>query len=352
METSKEICDLLDDIRVAENYGIRCNEVAVENEVIRHHALFSGLWIKFLSVILGFVAGGTLLGFLFLAGLFKSEGSMLVTGIILIAISLTISIRVKNVMLDAMTLSLYVIGCALFGIGTDSAELACWSLFIIAFVTAAVTSNYILVFIATLLFCGSFVGAFFAYKIEQFLLLPYIGLWSFALTAICCAEARLVSLSSKINRRYKPVVAGMFVSLIACFVTLLFSPPYDWTYVGILSLCLWVNILFLVWKIVQTLCPTSLKAKYSFLSISVFVLLPAFFAPVISGAVFLMLLAFRFNYKSMVVASLMLLILALIQYYYDLNITLLVKSGILFFSGLLFLAFWFLFQKTIKNDTI
>jgi len=308
------------------------------------------IWVKILSVILGFVAGVTLLGFLFLAGFINSEQSMLFSGIIFIPASLIISICAKKIMLDAMTLSLYVIGCTLFAFGTGSAVLACWCLLVVALVTVAVTSNYILVFIATLLFCGSFAGSFFAYEIEKFFLLPYIGLWSFVLTAICFAEARLVSWSPKINRRYQPVVAGMFVSLIASFVALLFLPPYDLPYVGFLSFCLWTNILFIAWKIIQTLYPASSKVKYAFLSISVFVLLPAFFVPAISGAIFMMLLAFRFNYKSMFAASLLLLIWALFQYYYDLNITLLVKSGILFFSGLMFLAFWFLFHKTLKND--
>ncbi len=354
METNKEIHDRLEEIRASEGGGFYCDEAAVETEFARHEALFSGIWVKILSVFGGFTAGVSLMGFLFLAEIINSEESMLVAGVIFTAASLAASVYVKNIVLDAAIISLYVIGCVLSAIGSGSPEAACWLLLVIAAITAVVTDNYILVFIAVLLFCGSIAGFFFTYEVERFFL-PYVGVLSLALTGICSAEAQLVTSSPKINRRCKPAIAGMFVSLIAGFAAILLLPWYDNTLpcIGFMSLCLWGNILFILRKAVRTFGPTSLKIKIVFYSVSLFVLLPVFFAPAISGAVFLVLLAFRFNYKAAFAMSLLLLIWSIGQYYYDLNITLLVKSGILFFSGLLFLGFWLLFHKTIKNnDTI
>ncbi len=352
MDRSNEIHELLDEIRSASGEGFQCDEAAVEKEVIEHDALFTGIGIKILSIIGGFAAGIVFLVFLFLAGIIDSESGMLVTGFLFIAASLAISKLVKNIVLDAATVSMFVIGCVLSTIGMiDNTDQICWFFLLIALISAAVTDNYILVFISVLLFNAGLAGFFITYDA-----IPWIHLLaailSVALAVVCSAEAFAVSFSAKTNRLFKPVVAGMFVSTAVCLIAVALTYRLDLKlqYVWILSLCIWGTVMWLLRSILQTFDSMSRKAAIVFYLVFALILLPTWYAPAVSGALLMMLLAFRFNYKPAFAMSVALLIYVLIQYYYDLGITLLVKSGILFFSGILFLVIRMLFQKMIKKD--
>ncbi len=352
MEQSKEINEWLEDIGHETGDTFHCDAKAVVNEVSSHDALFSNIGIKILSIIGGFVAGVLFLVFLFLSGILESETSMAVTGVIFIIGTLAGSRLLGNhTFLDASIISIYILGCVLMAIGSGGLYSACSILIMTSLVTLLVTNKYVLVFISILLLNGSIAGLYFDSNAGQWLHL-HTTITIIALICICFGEAELISSTPKINRLYKPVVMGLFVSLAAMLLAIALQSVWDDTgisYGWVLSLFTWAGIMFLVMQIMRV-CSVSTRNSIVFYILAVLILLPTLHAPAISVAVFMILLSFRYNYKPAFVMSIALLIYALIQYYYDLSITLLAKSGFLFFSGMLFLAMWLLFRKMIKND--
>jgi uncharacterized membrane protein len=86
---------------------------------------------------------------------------------------------------------------------------------------------------------------------------------------------------------------------------------------------------------------------------TVFVLLPTVFSPAISGAILLILLSFYVNYKTGLVLGVAAFLYFISQYYYDLNLTLLTKSILLFSSGVLFIALYlFTHKKLTTNEKV
>src|SRR5690606_13137026 len=92
------------------------------------------------------------------------------------------------------------------------------------------------------------------------------------------------------------------------------------------------------------------RKKVLTLVLCLFTLLPTLYAPSISGALLIVLLSFLVNYRTGFAIGIIALIYFVVQYYYDLNLSLLTKSIILFSSGTVFLVFYFFFTKMTKDN--
>jgi len=74
-------------------------------------------------------------------------------------------------------------------------------------------------------------------------------------------------------------------------------------------------------------------------------------SPAISGSLLLLLLSFKVNYRTGVALGIMGFIYSIGMFYYDLNITLLQKSLIMFGSGVFFILLYFLiFKKSNSHE--
>ena len=83
----------------------------------------------------------------------------------------------------------------------------------------------------------------------------------------------------------------------------------------------------------------------------ILICLPSLHAPYLSGSILLILICFHYGYKAECAAALLLFIYAVSKYYYDLNLSLLVKSITLFFTGIIFMIAWYYFtQKRTKHE--
>jgi hypothetical protein len=348
METNSETHKWLNDFRRTSGKEFQCNEEAIEQEITQHDAFFSSIGIKILSLLGGITAGTLFLAFLFLCDLFNSEGTIMTLGILFLSASVYISRVSKSVVYDTLTVCLYILGATLLGLGIESFS-ALWVFIVVACVTLFVSTNYILIFLAVLLFSGSVGGLMLEHEV-QWLLTALAGGLSATFMALYCNEARCISVSVDCNRLFRPVTAGLFVSLAVCLIALALIPKEkgdDWAVV-LLSLCFWVQNMLMVRHIISALKVTNIWIYVA----ATLVLLPTLYAPPISGAVLMILLSFRFGYRPALAMSILLLTYLLIQYYYNLEYTLLTKSGMLFVSGILFLALWRMFRKYIKHDDI
>ncbi|MEX0362988.1 MAG: DUF4401 domain-containing protein, partial [Allomuricauda sp.] len=115
------------------------------------------------------------------------------------------------------------------------------------------------------------------------------------------------------------------------------------------SVVSFLAVLYLVKDLIKVVGVVSGNTKTLIYVLSVAVLLPAVMAPAISGAVLIILLSYKINYKTGLAIGIIALIYFVSQYYYDLNLTLLTKSIILFSSGMVFLLFYLFTLKMTKK---
>ena len=363
MKTNNEIIEWLDHYSEESGGVFDCNRDAILLENSRHQSVFSSTGIKILSVLGSITAASLFMSFLFIMEILNSNVSMLIIGILFLICALAGSSRLSinlsgdfiRTFFDTTIVCLYIIGCTLIAMGTDKNP-ACCILMLVALITAIVSNKYIMIFLSVLLFNGSFAVLFgFLFEPIVFIYFHLVFLTG-VFVYVCSNESRLIKISSKISHLYKPIVTGIFFTLIPMFVivsTLFASPENEDIFAGIfrgliLALPIFVCIIYLLRQYCMK-CGISKKKSMIVCVIASLLLLPAIYTPTISGAILILLLSFRYAHKSIFVISLVLLISAFIQYYYVLNITLLVKSIILFFSGILFLIIWLSLRNSIKS---
>jgi uncharacterized membrane protein len=129
----------------------------------------------------------------------------------------------------------------------------------------------------------------------------------------------------------------------------LFNIDYIW----ISSVVIISAIIYLLFKLFKILNINNIQHKIGICIFAVLALLPTTFSPTISGAILLILLSFYVNYKTGLALGIIAFIYFIARYYYDLNLTLLTKSILLFSSGVLFIALYlFIHKKLTTNEKI
>lgn len=315
----------------------------------------NNLTIQVVSIIGGILTAIFFLGFLALASIIRSEESSLIIGCLLIVATLTISRLVVRPFLDAMNITFYIAGCILFtfGISANVNILFC-SLLVISILTFFLTRGFILPFLSVILFNISLFGEI-AHLLSswyplQVAIVPLVAAFLFTNLFETKLLARLQGNISK----YKPFHTGLFISCIVALsgssVDFLTTGMNEW----IISVFLWIGLLIMIQRIMRVMGGTNnLMKQIGIYGLSILICLPTVFAPYLSGSLLLILVCFHFGYKAECGASLLLFIYAISKYYYDLNMTLLVKSITLFFIGIAFIVAWYYFtQKRTKHEKI
>lgn len=350
MRTKEEISELINHIQTKENREIKFDEEAIlkaysEND--NHQTLA----IKILSIFGGFLASSIFVGFLFLAGLYDSEFALLLLGFLLIVFGAFINQQNDNTIVDTVSISAYIIGFILLGMGFSKMELdenTISLIFIfIAFCTLFLTQAYIISFVSVLIISGSFLTLLISNDYYD-LVHVYVSVMAVLLSLIFLNEAKLLNGNSKISKLYSPVRIALLFSFLAGLIIL--------GKTGILKLSqeyLWISSISIVIAIFSVVSRLLVllnihENKWKIYALATIVLLPTLFAPSISGAILIILLSFLVNYKTSLVIGAVVFIYFVSQYYYDLHYTLLTKSIVMFCSGILFLGLFFLTQKKLK----
>ena len=291
----------------------------------------NNLTIQVVSIIGGILTTIFFLGFLVVASIIRTETSSLIIGCLFIITTLTISRRLTVPFLDAMNITLYIAGCALIAYGLNKSTNALFiALAITGIFTFFLSKGFILPFLSVILFIISFLG-------ELAYLSSSIQLLQIAVVPV------LVS-------KYTPFHSGLFVSCI-CLLTGLsvnygIPAPY-W----LLSIFIWIGILLIIQRIMPVMEVTNPVSQIGICILCILICLPTMFAPYLSGSLLLILICFHYGYKAECAAALLLFIYAVSKYYYDLNLSLLVKSITLFFTGIIFMIAWYYFtQKRTKHE--
>ncbi|WP_294478681.1 DUF4401 domain-containing protein [uncultured Bacteroides sp.] len=314
----------------------------------------NNLTIQVVSIIGGILTAIFFLGFLSLASIIRSEESSFIIGCLLIVTTLTISRLVVKPFLDAMNITFYVAGCILFSFGISAnVNILFCSLLVISILTFFLSKGFILPFLAVTLFNISLFGEiahlFSSWYPLQNAIVPLIA--AFLFTNLF--ETKLLTRLQGNTSKYKPFHTGLFISCLIALsgasIDFLTTGMNEW----IISISLWIGLLIMIQRIMQVMEVANLRMQIGIYGLSFLICLPTVFAPYLSGSLLLILICFHYGYKAECGASLLLFIYAISKYYYDLNVTLLVKSITLFFIGTAFIVAWYYFtQKRTKHEKI
>lgn len=334
------------------------NDDAIIADYQRSYDNRSGIAIKALIVLGGFLASLSFVGFLMLLQIYESGTAMLITGLGLCAGAVFLSRAYNKLVLDTMSISLYLSGIIMTGVGFEelfhsSVPVLCGFYMLIAAATMAISQGYVFAFIAVLLFNGSVLGIIA--DAEAFELIHvYIGVVSVLLAWWMINEAKLITRFRNYARLYNPVRAGLMVSLLAALFSVGKRGLIDisMNYIWLSSVAAMAVILFILKHILQQLGKADYKYKWVIYVSCILWLLPTAFSPAIAGSVLILLLSFMVNYRAGVAIGVTALVYFVGQYYYDLNFTLLQKSIILFSSGVLLLLFYFFTAKVLANEKV
>ncbi|MFC4221755.1 DUF4401 domain-containing protein [Flagellimonas marina] len=351
----EDIQQHLANIKSLEGDSFAYDEQAILKEYEKRNGEKSNFIIKILSIFGGILASIAFLGFLFILGLYESEVAMLVVGIGLIVVSIFLTKTFDALIMDTIGISLFVLGMVLFIAGLLIFEvnenIITILVMTIAFGSLFVVHNPILSFFAFLILSGGLLTLIISNDIYSVIHL-YINLHALALAYVFLNEPGMITSDLKLVKLYDPLRISLVFSLLFGLMAtakqgfLFMSQSYFW----MSSLVLILILMYLVSLLIKTFKVESTNTKLWVYLFSALTLLPTLFAPAIPGALLIALLSFKVNYKTGLSIGIVSLVYFVIQYYYDLNYTLLTKSIILFSSGLVFLLFYVFLTKKLKSN--
>ncbi|WP_020529236.1 DUF4401 domain-containing protein [Flexithrix dorotheae] len=308
-----------------------------------------GGWsVKIFSIIGAWIGACLFMGFLFLVQLFEST-----SGLFLVGLSLTISAVIgshkfrKSIFLEPFTLAMGIIGQILIIAGVGTSELFSgsqwhylfWAGVLVEAIIFYFTLNPLQKFLSLLLiniFLLSFFGIEKLYEVVHFI----VGILAMSFTFLWLYEIDILKKHKLAFQNYFPVLYAIMTSLI---VILAFTVNKDW-YSEIAEVNLWwISSIFLIacclYTVHHILKHFQLNRHYYLiLGLSIALLLPSFIAPGLAASLLILLIGFYKGHKITLGLGLLCLIYFMSAFYYNLNTTLLIKSSLLFTSGVLFFS--------------
>lgn len=354
MQTETNIDSTLNAIIQAEGDRFEYDEAAIDLEHQKRQVESSTLGIKILSIAGGILSTFAFLGFLMIAGLYDSEGGMIVTGILFMVAALWLNTKYQKLILDALSVTAYLIGLCLLGFGFSESGMEDNTLavaFIIISVGAlAITQNYVLSFISVIVIDLSILFLIINQKAYD-AIHAYNGLVLLALVYSMLHESRWIKGHKLLSKLYNPIRIGLIIA----YVIGLFCVSRN----GMLDLVhtpLWftsiINIpvaIYALSAILKLNGVREFRTKVYIYTLSSLCLLPTVYCPAISGALLIVLLSFFVNYRLGLSIGIISFVYFVSQYYYDLSLTLLEKSIVLFTSGVIFLVFFLIMNKKLSS---
>ncbi len=348
MEQIRAADQLINDIIAVYGTELVMDKEKMDIELKKDSEAYQGLGIKILSIAGGFL--GSSFFFAFIVMMFHDASIMLmIFGLVAIVLSIWIDKNAENIALDAACLGGYLAGFGMVGYGVstfNNENLTTFMLLLVALVTIVSTRAYVLNLFA-IIAVNSCLYAFgnindIPYFIHILLAINAVGFTLFSLK-----EAELLADGFDSNVRYAPVHAGFLVSLLGILIDLCFniskSNGSNWVSASII-------ILLILYFVYQLLVSLQLKDKQILIYIlSMIILLPMIYAPAICGAILILLIGFHTGRRFVLSIGVLAMLYFVGQFYYDLDYSLLVKSAMMFGTGVLFLSARFILIKQLKR---
>lgn len=349
MET--KLKETLEVVRLLEGADFHCNEEALFQDYQKQEANKSTLVIKILTFLGIFLASLTFLGFLALVHLFDSEVSVLMLGVCLLFLSVFLDKKYDELILNLFRISAYLIGGSLFIGGLFELRLeentVIGLVIVIALALLMATHNYIIAFISVIVINGAMLAWIDKNALDAVNI--YLSYNAFIMTFFFLNEARIITYNAKASELYDSIRIGLVISFV--FGLIMSSSGYmPQSSIWLSSVIIILTLLYVVHIILKINKIELLRQQIFVYLLTATILVPTIYSPSISGAMLIILLSFLVNYKTSLVIGLGALVYFISLYYYDLSITLLAKSIILFSSGVLFIVFYLLINKKLNTN--
>lgn len=356
MRSNDEIAELLRVVKEGQA-DIKFRETEIYKEYQQNEGNSSGIIVNILAIVGGILATIAFLAFLLIAGLYKSSEGQLVLGFLLVIGATWMSKQSERVFLDTLSVSAFISGLILIGMGLGVNEhfsdpnQICVVYIVIALLVMLIAQTYILSFISVLIVGGSIQVLIF-----NNLFFNLVGIYTLALSVVISFmvlhEATIIKSGKRMSKLYNPLLMGFLVLFVVAFGSFGVG-----RYMEVPLLQGWIPsiviigcIMYVIHHLLKTLEITSRQQQLLIYGISLLALLPTIMAPAISGSILILLLAFYVNHRVAFVIGVVSFIYFVIQYYYDLEVSLLIKSIILFVSGLFFTGLFLLTFKKLSAD--
>ncbi|MBO9632656.1 MAG: DUF4401 domain-containing protein [Chitinophagaceae bacterium] len=354
MKKQPEINDVMELFRAREGASLTLDEPAILREYEHANANRSGIAIKVLTVIGGFLVTCAFLGFLFIAGIYHSGLGMMVSGCIFVVGALIVKKVFDLLILDTFAVSFYICGCLLIFLGLMEYNLpqtpVCCVFIIISLLSLLFIQNYMMAFVATCIFHAAAFALFQGSSPYSGYPHIYIALLIWFFTFWVLEEAGLTRWSNKLSKLYNPIrMASLLAILIICYLTgtgWFLRTYYNSWFIPLAAVS---SILFLLPRILAVLEIQQPGGKIFAYAATILALVPTFWGPSIAASLLVILLCFYANFKTGIVAGIIALIWFACDYYYNLQLTLLTKSLLMMATGFFFLLLYFLTHKKLNS---
>ncbi len=347
----------LQNIALVEGENFSFDEKAIDKEILEAENNKSSLAIKILSIFGGILASSAFVGFLALIGLYKSKETLLILGVLSIVAAFIINKKSEALFLDTFSIAIYIIGFMMLFIGMEGlnyGENAITLVILsIALVSVYLGQNYLLSFISFLIISGSLLAFV---QINEFDNLIHLLLFFvlISLVYVFFNEAKLISGNKKIAKVYYPLRVALIISYLVHLMIFANTKKIGLhiDYVWIPSITIFGTFIFTLHKLMKIFKINDFKISLIIYGFSLLLFVATFFAPAINGTILIIILCFYVNYKTGFVLGIISLMYFISQFYYDLNLTLLTKSIMLFVSGILFISLYLFTKKILKDEKI
>lgn len=289
-------------------------------------------YVRTLIGVSAWIAAILFLVFVFSIDLLDSEESLLLLGMILLVLTIVIRWKVDQVFVNQLMLAFNLAGQAMFLIGlSDNEELTATAILGVEIVLIVVYRDAVLRFLATLFAYAAVVSLGYMYDIPN-ALHALIILTACAVGVLWYHEAQF--LTRKSTAIYKSVRYGITLALLLLLIPSMLAkiPVTDWW----ASTCGLLFVLLLVEHRLLNRYAISLSSATGIVVMICTVLFagPLLTTPGIIAAVLVLVLGFQRGQRVLMGLALVFLVVFLIAFYYHLDVTLLMKSGILAISGI------------------
>lgn len=350
----QQLNEIIGRIKAREGSGFEIDEEAVKADLQEYQSAYGNISLKVLSVLGGLLATASFMGFLALTGFYDSDWLVTISGLVFIVASFFLNKKYDHLLLDTTTIAAHVVGYCLVGLGFDELNVEDYyvagSFMLISVVVLMLSENYMIALVSALVFSGSLAAFLGIYNLEDYVIILFI-FFGTAWTYVSTRESAIISQSRKVNKLFQPVHLGLFIAFTAVIFFLVMDGKFSfqiknlWAY----ALVAWTGIIYLIFPLFREGGLVDAKSKICVAVLAVLLLIPSWYSPYISGVIFLLLVTYKYGFRTQFALSVVFLVYAFSQYYYDLNMSLLAKSGILFGSGALLLLARFIFNQQLTD---
>lgn len=313
--------------------------------------------LKILAICGAIFGNLTFIGFLYVAGIYDSPMALSIVGAISIAGSLLISKFSKKITYDALSISSYLIGLIVIAAALTQLEasenIIASLILLISIGTLLLVENYVHVFFAVLTLIGALLFLFvsnFLYEYTVYII-TLLGLLT---SYVFLNEGKIITRSKWMNIRYKPIRIALVIAFLNCLNYLTNYTPSELSLVNhwLNAVALVAVIAWVVYRIMENLALSNKVHKIGIYAFMTLFILPTTYSLGITGSLLIILLSYQVNYRTSFVLGIIYFIGFLIYFYYNLQITLIVKSMLLIIPGILALGVYIFTQKLLSDEKI